>query len=299
MASRSIAGSTEKTHQPGCESAEGLVCNCWCNGPGHGKAILERCLSCEGITDPGFAELAADLERIYGVFHRDPSTDQRQFQRGRDDTVYVPPPSRSAMESGKQASRFETVVLDDGVHEILLRTAQAPRTPVLVPLFDAITEEAIRPMAAAAAAAGGVGTKAADSHVWCSLTVEAMKVLAPRVYTRASPIIDYAAIAYPRRSRPKHPHAYTPTVRVTGLGILARAVSRHAVTGLSTLQLLRVLQLVAITSCTDVWQHAAVVRYAMSPLLPPVYPRPRHLLMPSYDMELSDVTNRWDTRGNW
>ena len=57
-------------------------------------------------------------------------------------------------------------------------------------------------------------------------------------------------------------------------------------------------KLVAITSCTDVWQHPAVVRYAMTPQLPPWRPA-KHLAMANYQTHLREVQSRWASRGNW
>ena len=163
-----------RKHQAACEDAGGLSCDCGCGGPGHRKAILERCLRAAGPADPSFTSVANHLEDIYGVFHTDPSTDQRRYQRGRATTTYSPPPSLTGMSTGAKATRFETVVLDDGVHEILLKVATSPNTATLLPFVRVVTTDAIGPMTAAIAVTGGLGNRTPDSHLWCSLVTEAL-----------------------------------------------------------------------------------------------------------------------------
>ena len=68
-----------RKHQAACEDAGGLSCDCGCGGPGHRKAILERCLRAAGPADSSFTSVANHLEDIYGVFHTDPSTEQRRY----------------------------------------------------------------------------------------------------------------------------------------------------------------------------------------------------------------------------
>lgn len=285
-----------RKHQAACEDAGGLSCDCGCGGPGHRMAILERCLRTAGPPDPSFTSVTNHLEDIYGVFHNDPSTDQRRYQRGRVTTTYSPPPSLTGMSTGAKATRFETVVLDDGLHEILLRVATSPKTATLLPFVRVVTTEAIGPMTTAIAAAGGLGTRTQDSHLWCSLVTEALWRRSHGVASVPRP--DFAGIGYPRRGRLEHPRAWTPLVRTTGRTHLLRAVNSFISSGTPPSHIRFALQLVAITSCTDVWQHPAVVRYAMTPQLPPKRPA-RHLAMANYQNHLREVQGRWASRGNW
>lgn len=285
-----------RKHQAACEDAGGLSCDCGCGGPGHRKAILERCLRAAGPADPSFTSVANHLEDIYGVFHTDPSTDQRRYQRGRATTTYSPPPSLTGMSTGAKATRFETVVLDDGVHEILLKVATSPNTATLLPFVRVVTTDAIGPMTAAIAVTGGLGNRTPDSHLWCSLVTEALWMHSRGVCSTSWP--DFAGIGYPRRGTLEHPHAWTPLVRTTGRAHLLRALNSFFLSGTAPSHIRFALQLVAITSCTDVWQHPAVVRYAMTPQLPPWRPA-KHLAMANYQTHLREVQSRWASRGNW
>jgi hypothetical protein len=79
---------------------------------------------------------------------------------------------------------------------------------------------------------------------------------------------------------------------------LLRALHSFILSGTAPSHIRFALQLVAITSCTDVWQHPAVVRYAMTPQLPPWRPA-KHLAMANYQTHLREVQSRWTSRGNW
>lgn len=289
---------TKIHHNQPCEGAEGITCDCTsCNTTGHGTAMLERCLVATGRSDRDYPLLYDKLNEIFGPFHTDRSTDQYRWRRGRSDEVFIPPPTAAQMETGRHATRLETVVLDDGLHDLLLQAAERTDTAKMVPFARAVTDGATSPMSGAIDAAGGVGGRSVDPHVWCSIvTAYRYSRRWRRRYLRRRRTVRsprYFAICYPRKSTPIVPQAITPSVVRAGFGVLQDAASGT----LSDPEINFALRMVALTCCIDVHQHSAVVRTCMMSLR---QARGRqHILMPSYEIDLAEVRDRWDRRGNW
>lgn len=293
------AVTSRREHNRKCAEAEGFSCSCKCGNSGHGMELLRRCLKCAGPGSADFSDIAQHLREIYGVFHRDPSTDQRPFQRGREQTQYMPPPSLTEMTTGIRAKRFETVVLDDTVHDILLRTAQTPGTSSWIPFFEDITEAAVEPMTTVVTVSPPGGSSVANPHVWCALSVGVAQNW-QRVATRRNPTPpDYEAIAYPRQAAVRYAAPLAdPTVRATALRIFYKAIAKHSAAGTPPSTIFRVLNLVALRSCIDVWRHPGIVRYVLFGMRRAL-PAPTNLVMANHSDHLNEIRDRWQMRSNW
>lgn len=192
-------------------------------------------------------------------------------------------------------------MLDDGLHELLLQAAERPDTAKMIPFARAVTDSATAPMSHPIAAAGGVGGRSIDPHVWCSIVTAyrhsrrwRRRHLGRRRAGARAP--RYFALCYPRKSTPLVPQAITPDVVRAGFPVLQDAAAAASST-LSDAEIDFALRMVALTCCVDVHQHPAVVRTCMASLRH-AHGR-QHILMPSYDTDFAEVRDRWARRGNW
>jgi hypothetical protein len=245
--------STHVAHSRNCETAEHPDCTCSCGGPGHQSEILKRCIACQGVGDPNRASLDSDLTGILGRFQAGFSSGT-YIRRGRNTKAFVPALSSAKMTTGLGASRYETLVLDELLHDVLLRTADDPSTARLAPLVEALTSDCVGAMTTAVKSAGGIGKGVAKAHIWCTLLtvqLEACRTGMPATLTTV-----HSGIAYPRQSAPTFPSLLNGprSVEHIGLKLIADAVAIRS-GGLSPAEVDSALSLVAITCCPDMWRH--------------------------------------------
>lgn len=280
-------------HNAGCEQAMHTNCKCHCRGTGHQVDLLRRAAKCDGT--PGLALLEGDLERVFGGFHtsvQDISTPTRRATK-------APKPSKLARldtEVGRDATWLETLLVDEALHAAFIEVARSsmgssgPTRNARERYVEHITYEAINVVGSHVSFYGVV-----ESHVWCSLVAE---TLASAITPSPSnpPPAGFDAIGYPRRSTPGRPSTLT-AVRAAGLQYIHSALTRPD--ALSTAMRLELLQLVGAATCSDPWQHAAVVRYCLDPFVqarawPPQ--RSTTLAVPTNFVELR---RRWQRKHRW
>ena len=178
--------------------------------------LLRRC-----VEHPGRGSLRAiakDLDSILGKFQADFSTGGPNLRPTRNDECFNPPLNSTQLRSLRGATRFETLVLDESLHAVLLTTANDKTTPRLSRLVKALTEDCVETMMGKIVKSGGIGGGVEAPHVWCSLVAAHLDARASGGALMLSP--SHSNIVLPRWSAPRTPRllAASHAVGRDGLG---------------------------------------------------------------------------------
>jgi hypothetical protein len=289
-----MSATTGRQHSEHCAQARNPKCVCPCANSGHQTTILFKCVN---HPDPehSYTEIVEELNQIFGEHQVDFDRPQTSLRAGRSSTIFPIPMTTKIMGAGKGATRFESLVLDEAVHDVLRRTADDPSTKRLATFVKAITEDCVDKITDAVIAAKGLGTGVADAHIWCSLAASSLD--AHRRATggrRALKPGDHSRIAYPRQTKPTTPRLLegSAPVAVLGTGLLSTAI---ASCGLSNSEIDRALSLVAMTCCPDIWHHPAVARLSVDGTVASA----KFVRIPNFAAEFAEVARRWHARKNW
>jgi hypothetical protein len=284
--------STGIAHDRGCEQAKGPDCVCQCGGTGHSFDILKRC-----IEHPGLGSLGAivkDLDAILGKFQPDFSAGGPNLRPTRNTEYFDPPLNSKQLRSGRTATRFETLMLDESLHAVLLATAKDKTTQHLSELVCALTKDCVTKMMAKIVSAGGIGKGVEAPHVWCSLVTAHLDARTAGSALTLSPC--HSNIVLPRSGTLRTPRllAASHTVGGDGLDLIDQKLRGHSV-GLSAGEVDYVLSLVAICCCPDMWRHPAVVKHALSRHVPIT----KHVRIGHHAANFTDVVDRWRRKSHW
>lgn len=271
-------------HDHSCETAGNPDCKCYCNGAGHQRDLLIRTVTCSSLG--ALAELSRDLERCYGGFHSSRQDVLTRTRPGRN----VPTRAEAAVmgsSTGRGASWFEQLVLDEALHAAFLQVAKqslstspAQRQAQALLIAHA-TSDAIPVIGSATAASTVV-----DPHVWCSILTLHCAPSTPS--TR-----EAARICYPRKSAGRVSPLFTAhvTAGLSHLSALSTTLPSNVQSDL--------LALVGAATCPDLWRHPGAVRWCLGHLVSNPHFPPAGTTTLGTRTNFADLEARWAKRGNW
>lgn len=277
-------------HNAACEQAVQADCHCHCHGAGHQFDLIQRAAKCETQADENV--LANDLEAIFGGFHksiRDVNTPTRPSRN------LLTPHEAATLRTtvSKGATWMETLLLDEAVHAVFLDVARASRlenTAGRQAREDFVTRITRNSISI-------VGSKVTsnaieNAHVWCSIVAEFVDSIQQPVGAPTR----YARICYPRKTAAKTP-PHLAAVRSAGITHLANEYK--AATMLPPTDKIHLLRLVGMATCADPWQHPAIARHCIQPLVTsPNWP-PAKTTNIAVSPEFGQLRLRWARKRHW
>lgn len=239
--------------------------------------------------------LANNLETILGGFHahvRDVTTKTR----GARTVLTAKDAATVGHQTGRGATWFETLVLDEALHAMFLviadesLAASPPKRLERKSFVERITSGAI-PIVGSKVTL----TNIVESHVWCSIVAEYISGLVPLAPGDKLPAV-FDDICYPRLTVGRRPSSL-PMVQSAGLAHLAAA--SVAAAGLSSPEQLGLLRLVAAATCPDIWHHPAVARFCLHPVVTGTAWPPALTTTIATSLQLNQVQRRWARKNHW